>query len=178
MSGQLTDKFMDQLEQWIGTGPKKFDLLYSITRDGCSNTMFHQKCDNQGPTVTLLYNQQGSIYGGFTKLSWTSRGGPWGNDSTAFMFRLQYNGSENVIQFPCQNASNAIYMHSSYGPTFGSGNDLLTFTGTINKTGGYYPLNGGMSMNNAYSSQGIGMNQINNGTMNVTELEVYRVSGM
>ena len=177
MSDQLTDKFMDQLEQWIGTGPKKFDLLYSITRDGCSSTMFHQKCDNQGPTVTLLYNQQGSIYGGYTKLSWTSSGS-YGNDSTAFMFRLQYNGSETVNKFPCTNTKYAVHMQSSYGPTFGGGPDLHTFSGTINKTGSYYPLNGYTNMNHTYNSQGIGMNQINNGTMNVTELEVYRVSGM
>ena len=64
MSGKLTDKYMDQLEQWIGIGPKKFDLLYAITRDGCDATAFHQKCDNQGPTVTVLYNQHSSIYGG------------------------------------------------------------------------------------------------------------------
>ena len=29
------------LEDWIGTGPKTFTLLYAITRDGCANTTFH-----------------------------------------------------------------------------------------------------------------------------------------
>ncbi|KAH3742377.1 hypothetical protein DPMN_049118 [Dreissena polymorpha] len=51
MAGQLLDKYMDHLEYCIGTGPKIFTLLYKITRDGCNATTFHQKCDNQGPTV-------------------------------------------------------------------------------------------------------------------------------
>ncbi|XP_052212383.1 interferon-induced protein 44-like [Dreissena polymorpha] len=70
MTGQFNDKYMDQLESWIGTGPKIFTLLYQITRDGCNATTFHQKCDNQGPTVTVLYNQQGSVYGVYGSASW------------------------------------------------------------------------------------------------------------
>ena len=177
MSGKLTDKFMDQLEQWIGTGPKKFDLLYAITRDGCSATTFHQKCDNQGPTVTVLYNQQGSIYGGYTAASW-DQSDQYKNDATAFLFRLQYNNGSATNKFPCKNPGNAIYANSYYGPIFGSGHDLYAFNGTINNSGGYFALNGNMNrMNHTYNNQGIATNQINNGNMNVTELEVYRVTG-
>ena len=176
MSGKLTDKFMDQLEQWIGTGPKTFDLLYSITKNGCNSTVFHQKCDNQGPTVTVLYNQQGSVYGGYTGINW-DQSGTWGDDSTAFLFQLQYNGSATVNKFPCKNSAYTTYRASNCGPVFGKGNDLLTFTGTVNNSGGYYALNGsGMSgLGHSYNNQGITANQINNGTMNVTELEVYQV---
>ena len=167
---------MDQLEQWIGTGPKTFGLLYSITKDGCSTTAFHQKCDNQGPTVTVLYNQQGSVYGGYTGVHW-DQSGTYGNDSTAFLFQLQYNGSATVNKFPCKQSGEALCRHSSYGPVFGSGHDLYTFTGTVNNSGGYYTLNGsGMSgLGYSYNSQGITANQINNGTVNVKELEVYQV---
>ena len=94
------------------------------------------------------------------------------------MFRLQYNGSETVNKFSCIKPQTAIYMNTNYGPTFGGGHDLSTFMGIITKTGSYYPLNGYTNMNHTYNSQGIGTDQINNGTMNVTELEVYRVSGM
>ena len=167
---------MDQLEQWIGTGPKTFDLLYSITKNGCNSTVFHQKCDNQGPTVTVLYNQQGSVYGGYTGINW-DQSGTWGDDSTAFLFQLQYNGSATVNKFPCKNSAYTTYRASNCGPVFGKGNDLLTFTGTVNNSGGYYALNGsGMSgLGHSYNNQGITANQINNGTMNVTELEVYQV---
>ena len=176
MSRKLTDKFMDQLEQSIGTGPKTFDLLYSITRDGCNSTVFHQKCDNQGPTVTVLYNPQGSVYGGYTGINW-DQSGTWGDDSTAFLFQLQYNGSTTINKFPCKNSTCAMYRDSSYGPAFGGGHDFHTFTGTVNNSGGYYTLNGsGMAgLGTYYNNQGITANQINNGTMNVTELEVYQV---
>ena len=177
MSGKLTAKFMDHLEQWIGTGPKTFDLLYSITRDGCNSAVFHQKCDNQGPTVTVLYNQQGSVYGGYTGINW-DKSGTWGNDTTAFLFQLQYNGSSTVNKFTCKQSAYAMFRHSSYGPVFGhGGHDLQTFTGTVNNSGGYYALNGyGLSaLGNSYNNLGITANQINNGTMNVTELEVYQV---
>ena len=176
MSGKLTAKFMDQLEQWIGTGPKTFDLLYSITRDGCNSAVFHQKCDNQGPTVTVLYNQQGSIYGGYTGVNW-DQSSSYGNDATAFLFQLQYNGSATVNKFPCKNSTHAVYRVQNNGPAFGGGHDLQTFTGTVNNSGGYYVLNGSglIRLGHSYNNQGITANQINNGTMNVTELEVYQV---
>lgn len=175
MPGKLTNKLMDQLEQWIGSGPKKFDLIYNITTDGCIATTFHQKCDNQGPTVTVLYNQQGSVYGGYTAVSW-DQSGSYKDDANAFLFRLQYSGSAVTNKFPSSNSGYSVYCAGGYGPTFGSGHDLRTFTNTINSSGGYFALNGGIAMNNIYSSHGITNDQINNGTMNVIELEVYRVT--
>ena len=177
MPGKLSNKLMDQLEQWIGSGPKKFDLIYNITTDGCIATTFHQKCDNQGPTVTVLYNQQGSVYGGYTAVSW-DQSGSYKDDANAFLFRLQYSGSAVTNKFPSSNSGYSVYCAGGHGPTFGSGHDLRTFTNSINSSGGYFALNGGIAMNNEYSSHGITNDQINNGTMNVIELEVYRVTGM
>ena len=178
-TGRLTDKYMDQLEQWIGKGPKQFNLIYNITSDGCNSTTFHQKCDNQGPTVTVLYNPQNTIYGGYTALSW-NQSGTWGNDPSAFLFRLQYNGKEAGNKFTCVNPGNAMYNHLSYGPTFGANHDLYAFGNTVNASGGYYTLNGYSKMginNNFYNYNGIPSSQINNDSMQVTELEVYRVIG-
>ena len=206
MSGQLTEAFQDQLEQWIGTGPRKFDLLYAITRDGCSNKAFHQKCDNKGPTVTVLYNRYGSVYGGYTGCSW-SQANKYVHDATAFLFRLQYNGNTSSNKFPCKQAQQSVFCNANYGPTFGGNHDLHTFTGSIyspeeyneiccydepiqtdydgtpnfielkNSTRGYFQLNGRLNLGCTFDPQGVSNNQINNGTMNVTELEVYTVSG-
>ena len=179
MTDRLTTAFKRQLEEWIGAGPKTFDLLYSISKDGCNATAFHQKCDNKGPTVTILYNAQGTVYGGYTSVNWnTARNGNYEVDATAFMFRLMYNGSLAACKFPCINPTNALYQHSNYGPLFGSGHDLNTFNGTINKSGDTFPLNGSVNMNKGFSSQGIPNNEINNGTMAVVELEVYQVTSM
>ncbi|XP_053391215.1 interferon-induced protein 44-like [Mercenaria mercenaria] len=165
MGGKLSDKDMDQLERWIGTGPKIFTLLYTITRDGCNSTTFHQKCDNQGPTVTVLYNQQGSVYGGYAPVNWTSSGG-WINNTTAFLYQLRLNGNDKTTKFTLKPAGylHALYHCQSYGPTFGSGHDLPTFRNTVNSSG------------HSYDCQGISADQIINGNSNVTELEVYKVA--
>ena len=176
---------MDQLETWIGAGPKQFTLLYSATRDGCVPATFHQKCDNQGPTVTVLYNPQGSVYGGYTGQSWTGGDGTYMNDPTAFVYQLRFSGNEQRTKFPVVNSysGNAIYSANSYGPTFGGGHVLHTFTNTINVSSGVYALNGHVTFNNTYyqmsnvSPKVKSPNDINNGTMNVTELEVYKVTG-
>ncbi|XP_045161383.1 interferon-induced protein 44-like [Mercenaria mercenaria] len=175
MTGKLSDKDMDQLEQWIGTGPKTFTLIYAITRDGCNATTFHQKCDNQGATVTVLYNQQGSVYGGYTSATWQGSG-QYYNDANAFLYQLHYSKTPTPTKFPYNGNGNGIYKVSNYGPTFGGGHDLNTFTGTVNNSGGYFVLNGYMGIGNSYNAQGKNTNQINNGNMNVTELEVYKVA--
>ena len=215
---------MDQLEQWIGTGPKTFTLLYKISRDGCVSTTFHQKCNNQGPTVTVLYNQQQTVYGGYTSQSWTSRQ-TFFVDGAAFLFRLHFNGKPSTVKMARNENGNDVLDHRSYGPTFGGGHDLRTFSGTVNNyeydydeqleyvdglafgggnylldhssygpvfgaghdlhtftstvnnSGGYFTLNGYLTIGNSYDISGLQPNQINNGNMNVTDLEVYKVTG-
>jgi hypothetical protein len=178
MDGKLTDNDRDQLEQWIGTGPKTYKLLYAITREGCDSTTFHQKCDNQGPTVTVLYNPQGSVYGGFAQVGWNSNGG-YTNDTSAFMYQLRFNGNDKRSKFPIKstNYQHALQCNSSYGPTFGGGHDLFTFRIAVNSSGTYFALNGYMKIGHSYDNQGVTADQINNGNMNVTELEVYKVEG-
>lgn len=175
MAGKLSGKYMDQLEQWIGTGPKQFELLYSIMRDGCNATTFHQKCDGQGPTVTVLYNQQGTVYGAYTALNW-DQSGAWKSDGTAFMFRLQLNGTAAANKFAAKTATHAIYCPSTYGPAFGDGHDLFTFQNSVTNSGGYFALNGYMKIGNTFDPKGVSSNDINNGNMNVNELEVYKVT--
>lgn len=176
MTDRLTAAFKGQLEQWIGTGPKTFNLLYSISKDGCNGTTFHQKCDNKGPTVMVLYNQQGTVFGGYTAINWNAgRHGNYDTDFNAFLFRLQYNGTSAPCKFPCIKHASAVHNNNTHGPIFGAGHDLWTFNGTINKTGENFPLNGAMNMNNTFSNQGVPTDEINNGSMTVVDLEVYQV---
>ena len=181
MLGKLADGDMVQLETWIGTGPKQFTLLYSATMDGCVATTFHQKCDNQGPTVTVLYNPQGSVYGGYTGQSWNCSGS-YVNDPTAFLYQLKFSGNEQRTKFPIGNSSYAIASTSNHGPIFGSGHVLCTFNGTINQSNGVYALDGYVTFNDSYQMSSVSpkvksWDDINNGTMTVTELEVYKVTG-
>ena len=46
-------------------------LLYRASRDGFSADVFHSRCDNIGPIITVV-NSGGNIFGGFTTASWAS----------------------------------------------------------------------------------------------------------
>ncbi|XP_065936844.1 interferon-induced protein 44-like [Magallana gigas] len=174
MTELLNQKYRDQLVTWIGK-PCHFRLLYKISRDGCSTPTFHQKCDGQGATVTVLYNTNNSIYGGYLSQSWHSYAA-YINDPNAFLFRLQYNGSSNPLKFPVSNAGCAGIGNNSYGPLFGSGHDMCTFFGTINSSGGVFSLNGNFSgIGGCYNLNGQNSASFSNNSLLVTDLEVYQI---
>ncbi|KAH3798614.1 uncharacterized protein LOC127837687 [Dreissena polymorpha] len=179
MTGQLRDSDKTQLEQWIGQGPRHFTLLYRATMDGCANLKFREKCDYQGPTVTVVYNEHGSVFGRYTSASWAANIGHT-RDDKAFLFQLKFSDKDTFRKFPVSNATYSIYSHSSYGPFFGgtSGNDMQLFSDTIMSSGGFFfQLNGGFSFGTNYTMTGISnWNDIHNGSLKVKELEVYSVA--
>ena len=50
----------------------KWHLLFRASRDGFTTQAFHAKCDNKGPTVTIVKSGN-NIFGGFTENSWGSK---------------------------------------------------------------------------------------------------------
>ena len=40
-------------------------LLYRASRDGYSSYEFHNRCDNEGPTITVIKSDHGKVFGGF-----------------------------------------------------------------------------------------------------------------
>ena len=49
-------------------------LLFRASREGFTASVFHSKCDNKGPTVTIVKSGV-SIFGGFTEEPWTNQSG-------------------------------------------------------------------------------------------------------
>jgi len=47
-------------------------LLFRGSRDGFAASTFHEKCDNAGPTVTII-EAGGGVFGGFTTQSWVNQ---------------------------------------------------------------------------------------------------------
>ncbi|XP_019386759.1 PREDICTED: interferon-induced protein 44-like isoform X2 [Crocodylus porosus] len=95
-------------------------LLYKGSVHGFTTGEFHAKCDNQGPTVTVVYNESGFIFGGFTSQSYVSIQ-KYLSDEEAFLFRLtEKEGVINSKIFVCQIAANAVYVCSNSGPNFGN----------------------------------------------------------
>ncbi|KAH3825465.1 hypothetical protein DPMN_127341, partial [Dreissena polymorpha] len=98
-------------------------------------------------------------------------------DANAFIFQLRYSGSDKPTKFPIKDTHTqlGLYGNSTYGPTFGGGHDLQAFTGTVNSSGGYFALNGRMNVH-SFDYQGLTVDKINNGNLQVTELEVYAIT--
>ncbi|XP_069123067.1 interferon-induced protein 44-like isoform X2 [Argopecten irradians] len=176
MAKELTQTHRSQLSKWIDSSKShKFTLLYKISRDGCNAHTFHNLCDHKGPTVTVLYNTDNSVYGGYTAASWNSNGS-YIADLKAFLFKLESKGSQQPMKFPSiDKGTYAIYGFSKYGPTFGNGYDLKCFGGTVNQSENHFRLNGYAKLGNSYDMQGQDYKSVMNGHMDVLELEVYCV---
>jgi hypothetical protein len=54
---------------------KRFTLLWRGSRDGFGARDFHGRCDGHAPTLTLIQDTEGNIFGGFTPVEWESRTG-------------------------------------------------------------------------------------------------------
>lgn len=58
------------LKAWLSPLKGKWRLVFRASRDGFESETFHSKCDNLGPTVTIVKSGN-FIFGGFTDVSWT-----------------------------------------------------------------------------------------------------------
>ena len=178
MSGKLSKADRAQLEKWIRSGHKDFQLLYSFTRDGANAATFHTKCNDQGATITVIYNTNGSVYGAFTEQPWTVAGGAYYQDVRAFLFRLQLDSKDMFEKFPVKaNGVDAVYGDDDFGPTFGSGLDLQSFSGTLIDDDAIFTLDCESAFGSSYEMNGVTSEDIMNDIYTVTELEVYRVLG-
>src|SRR5581483_8389386 len=106
----------------------KFNLLYRASRDGNTAAAFHQKCNNKGATVVVAkVKNSEKIIGGYNPLFWDSSNTYKStNDSFIFSFTDGNNFQSAKVGY-CNNNQCAVHCYSSYGPTFGSGHDLICY---------------------------------------------------
>jgi hypothetical protein len=75
----------------------------------------------------VLRDAEGSIYGGYLDVAWSSSGA-WASSAAAFLFAIASSKAPAVmpLKMPLKGTGNsqAGYCHAGQGPTFGSGNDL------------------------------------------------------
>ena len=171
-SGKKND-LLNQLIEWIGQ--KNFQLIYRASRDGSESTKFHNKCDNQGPTVILCQNQKGNIFGGYSSISWTSpQKGIYKDANDCFLFSLTNIKGDMCIKFPSRTNNKAVYHNKGYGPTFGSGFDLKIYSYFLNNKESY------ANIGNTYADVEGDGNSIFSGDINTAyfqlkELEVFKL---
>ena len=149
------------------------ELIYRGTRDGDSSKNFHEKCDNQGPTITLIKNEKGNIFGGFSSISWTSQGG-WKQAPNSFLFTLTniYGTNPTKFQLKNNNDSCAICDDSSYSAIFG---DLSVYNDFFNTSS--YSNFPSTYQDNIGKGKSIFTGDTNNSNENfkVKEIEVFKL---
>ena len=176
MTIPLQSKEIKALHRMIGGGVG-FTLLYKISRDGCNASTFHTKCDCQGPTITVLYNTNDTVYGGYTSQSWLGAGTEYSAyDEKAFLFQVRDNGSSVQKKYPIKadNYANAIRCGSTLGPVFGrKESEIPFFTGNVSPSNGIFIFQRGQ-LNECYN---LYKEIITNDSVDIKDLEVYKVDG-
>jgi hypothetical protein len=154
---------------------KQWQLLYRGTADGFSSSAFHNKCNDQSNTVTIIETTNGFIFGGFTPIAWDSNNSSKA-DSThrSFLFTLKNPHNIAARKFALSNSSYAIYCPSSYGPIFGNSHDIYV-ANDCNATN-----SGDTHIGNGYANDtGINGVQVFTGEQYFTakEVEVFTICG-
>ena len=134
------NEYVNKLYEW--SGYNEFELIYRATRDGSDSNIFHNKCDNQGPTICLVQNDKGNIFGGFTSISWENSGSYKYADN-CFLFTLTNIHNTSPTKFPNTDSSKSVQLSSSYGPIFGGmelciSNNFLNNSDSLSYFGEYY----------------------------------------
>ncbi|CAF1403629.1 unnamed protein product [Didymodactylos carnosus] len=104
---------------------KNWQLIYKATRDGFGAGDFHQCCDGQGPTITVIQTD-GHLFGGYTAVPWSSPiTGRYCEDPRAFLFTLTNSSNIPPTKFYIDpnESKYSVYHQIGKGPSFGR-NDL------------------------------------------------------
>ncbi|XP_027051326.1 uncharacterized protein LOC113678628 [Pocillopora damicornis] len=98
----------------------RFRLLFRASRDGFAAATFHSRCDNKGPTVTIVKSGN-NVFGGFTEQSWKCENGH-SRCTEAFLFSMINPHGHQPTKIPLTRPYESRYGISygfDQGPTFG-----------------------------------------------------------
>jgi len=118
----------------VGLDPQ-WVLCYRASTHGWAVSTFHSRCDGKRDTVTIIKKGQ-YVFGGYTDIPWESGSG-YGHTSNAFIFSLRNKEGLGPFKSMVTDSSEAIYRHSSYGPTFGRGHDIYIANNANSNTDSY-----------------------------------------
>ncbi|XP_014294785.1 MTOR-associated protein MEAK7 [Halyomorpha halys] len=134
------------------SGREDWRLLYSSSSDASSWNIIHRKINEQGPTVILIQDAAGPLFGGYASQSWKISPNFYG-DERSFLFRLR---PEMSVCYPTSYNKNFQYMNDGTATLpngLGMGGQLNYFgfflssdygVGSVSKTcttfGNYIPL--------------------------------------
>ncbi len=112
LTPKLTEEERKQLCDLLGN--VELTLLYKASVHGYKASAFHQRCDNQGPTLLVAYNRSGYIFGGYTSVDY-AQSGQYITDQDTFLFSLQ----DNIPVCIKMNSGHNARLDDAGGPNFG-----------------------------------------------------------
>ena len=110
-------EFSEILYKW--SGYKSMELIYRGTRDGATSEKFHEKCDNQGPTICLYKNEKGYIFGGYVSISWKTEGNNYYKAPHCFIFTLTNIHGTQPTLFEFKDSNYSVFHGRDHGAHFG-----------------------------------------------------------
>src|ERR1043166_6088360 len=122
----ITFQHAELISKWINESYQyEFKLLFRGSRDGFYPEKFHEVCDNQFRTITIVkVKGSNEILGGYNPIEWKSDA-TWDATKESFIFSLKNDDRiETHILSRVVNENNAIDNKSYCGPSFGNG-DLI-----------------------------------------------------
>jgi len=135
LSEILSTEAHRQIISWLDMGAAtKLELLYRASYDGWEGEDFHLRCDNKGPTVTIIKCMDGYVFGGFTSTAWASTS--WfAACADEFIFSLHRPGGVGPVKLAvkAKNAGCAIFDIYYQGPSFGT-EDIHVWSGAKSNT--------------------------------------------
>ena len=153
----VTQYIQNQLQRKIS-----YNLIYNGKEDGDRAEIFHKKCDKAAMTLTLIMDNFGNRFGGFTTRNWEGKS-VQKVDKNAFIFSID----KNKV-YPILPKYIAIGAYEKYGPIFLGcqirvNNNFLTDGGSTFKKNTNYDTQQDYELTNG------------NETFGIQELEVYEV---
>ena len=141
----------------------KFELLYKGTLDGDTYDIFHKKCDNQGPTISIIESTDGQVFGGYASKSWDINSKSDISDPDSFLFNI------NIKKKYCVSNNKGLYKSDGYICDFGGSNFHELWLDS-----NYFSKSGWCDNGNGYNFKNY---ELSGGKSNykVKECEVYKV---
>jgi len=122
-----TNKLFDPIALWLNKPVHTWKLLYKLTKANEKTTQsWHKQCDGKGPTVTIIWANEGYVFGGYTNVPWASTGN-YKESKESFLFSLTDGKNRKPYQcLPFQRFGYAVY-HGMDRIAWGSNHDLGIF---------------------------------------------------
>ena len=119
-STEFKSKILDNLTviepHFEGRVIKSAKLIFRASEHNFSIKKFHELCDNIPETLTLIHNEFGKKFGGYTPVAWTSDKKHWVADKSLKSFIFSVDMGE---KFKLNLAQFAIANNPDKGPIFG-----------------------------------------------------------